>query len=138
MHTKPLPRGAQAFSNQVSTSTIQRYSRNIRNTCGHPKSISSHGHHKCSWYSNSGGGGCQEYVPRGTRVAPCCRWDTRQRGAAPRRGRDEQPSWTREQPVLLAEVVAPTPLSMRAAISFSREAQIVRLGVKMVFPSSSS
>ena len=43
MHTQPLPRGAQAFCNQVSTSTIQRYSRNIRNTCGHPKSISSHG-----------------------------------------------------------------------------------------------
>ena len=29
-------------------------------------------HHKCSWYSNSGEGGCQEYVPRGTRVAPSC------------------------------------------------------------------
>ena len=43
MHTQPLPRGAQAFCNQVSTSTTQRYSRNICNTCGHPKSISSHG-----------------------------------------------------------------------------------------------
>ena len=42
MHTQPLPRGAQAFCNQVSTSTTQRYSRNICNTCGHPKSISSH------------------------------------------------------------------------------------------------
>ena len=88
-------------------------------------------HHKCSWYSNSGGGGCQEYVPRGTRVAPCCRWDTRQRGAAPWRGRDEQPSWTREQPVLLAEVVAPPLLSRGAAISGSGGAQIDRLAVKM-------
>ena len=43
MHTKPLPRGAQAFCNQVSTLSTQRYSRNIRNTCGHPKLISSHG-----------------------------------------------------------------------------------------------
>ena len=60
-----------------------------------------------------------------------------QEGCSHERG-DEQPPWTREQPVLLAEVVAPTPLSMGAAISVSGEAQIVRLGVKMVFPSSSS
>ena len=71
-------------------------------------------------------------VLRGTRVAPCCRWDTRQRGAAPRRGRDEQPSWTREQPVLPAEVVAPPLLSRGAAISVSGGAQIVRLTVKML------
>ena len=51
---------------------------------------------------------------------------------------DEQPPWTREQTVLPAEVVAPTPLSMGAAISVGREAQIVRLGVEMVFSSSSS
>ena len=64
-------------------------------------------------------------VLRGTRVAPCCRWDTRQRGAAPWRGRDEQPSWTREQPVLLAEVVAPPLLSRGAAISGSGGALVV-------------
>ena len=96
-----------------------------------PSHCSTQAHHKCSWYSNSGGGGCQEYVPRGTRVAPCCRWDTQQRGAAPWRGRDEQPSWTREQPVLLAEVVAPPLLSRGAAISGSGGAQIDRLAVKM-------
>ena len=72
-------------------------------------------------------------VLRGTRVAPCCRWDTRQRGAAPRRGRDEQPSWTREQPVLPAEVVAPPLLSRGAAISVGGGAQIDRLTVKMAF-----
>ena len=47
---------------------------------------------------------------------------------------NEQPPWTREQSVLPAEVVAPTPLIMGAAISVGGEAQIVRLGVKMVFP----
>ena len=71
-------------------------------------------------------------VLRGTRVAPCCRWDTRQRGAAPQRGRDEQPSWTREQPVLPAEVVAPPLLSRGAAISVGGGAQIVQLTVKML------
>ena len=70
-------------------------------------------------------------VLRGTRVAPRCRWDTWQRGAAPRRGRDVQPSWTRVQPVLPAEVVAPPLLSMGAAISVSGGAQIDRLTVKM-------
>ena len=53
-------------------------------------------------------------------------------------GMNEQPPWTREQSVLPAEVVAPTPLIMGAAISVGGEAQIVRLGVKMIFPSSSS
>ena len=52
-------------------------------------------------------------------------------GDAPWRGRDEQPSWTREQPVLLAEVVAPPLLSRGAAISGSGCAQIDRLAVKM-------
>ena len=47
---------------------------------------------------------------------------------------DEQPPWTREQPVLPAEVVAPIPLSMGAAISVGGEAQIGQLGVKIVFP----
>ena len=70
-------------------------------------------------------------VLRGTRVAPCCRWDTWQRGAAPLRGRDVQPSGTREQPVLPAEVVAPPLLSMGAAISLSGGAQINQLTVKM-------
>ena len=51
---------------------------------------------------------------------------------------DERPPWTRDQPVLPAEVVAPTPLSMRAAISVDGEAQIVRLGVKIFFSSSTS
>ena len=72
-------------------------------------------------------------VLRGTRVAPRCRWDTRQRGAAPRRRRDMQPSWTRVQPVLPAEVVAPPLLSKGAAISVGGGAQIDRLTVKMAF-----
>ena len=39
------------------------------------------------------------------------------------RGRDVQPSWTREQPVLPAEVVAPSLLSKGAAISVGGGAQ---------------
>ena len=42
-----------------------------------------------------------------------------------------QPSWTRVQPVLPAEVVAPPLLSRGAAISGSGGAQIDRLAVKM-------
>ena len=61
------------------------------------------------------------------------------RMAAPLRGRDVQPSGTREQPVLPAEVVAPPLLSMGAAISVGGGAQIDRLTVKMrnrCFPES--
>ena len=76
---------------------------------------------------------CTQTVRSCRTSTPCCRWDTRQRGAAPLRGRDVQPSWTRVQPVLPAEVVAPPLLSMGAAISVGGGAQIDRLTVKMAF-----